>query len=151
MTGRKDPTHQAFETLIRYLYFLYADWYVLTELFGRSRERVELLNRRAGAVFFFIQDAMQDRLFLGIAKLFDEDSRTLSLRNCIADLPDAPARSAKAVRKEYHERRKRFLDRYEALKKLCEPTLHHRDRRIVDTCTQTAWSRRRDDRPDPAR
>ena len=51
--------------------WLHLKWREYTQLFGTSRERVDLLNTAAGSFFRIVQDVMWEDLLLHIARLAD--------------------------------------------------------------------------------
>jgi hypothetical protein len=118
---------RAYLWTLKYLWAIHADWVIYNELFVKSRERVEELNRHAGAVFHYMQFAQSDRVALGIAKLIDDKGHMLSrLSNGFA-LRDM----SKAERKQIEEERVCLRAKCENLEVVHELLMTHRDKRIA--------------------
>lgn len=131
MSKTEPDKEAAFEELTILVHRLHETWYAYDQMFNESPERIAEMKRRAGFLFAIIQWATRDYILLGIAKAFDDDGRTLSLRRAIAQLPDPPPGSTKAQRTEFSTRRAALLKRYEDIRKSCDPILAHRNRRIA--------------------
>jgi len=72
---------------------LYVRWLMYRQLFGTSKKRVELLNRRAPAYFGIAQATLFDDVLSGIARITDKTvvcgKDTLVLRQLIEELDPA--------------------------------------------------------------
>jgi hypothetical protein len=78
--------------LYREVAWLHVKWQEYRELFGTSRERIELLNRAAPAFFNFLQAVLFEDVLLHITRLTDppqsrKDKDNLTLRRLSALLP----------------------------------------------------------------
>lgn len=68
--------------------WIHLKWKEYQELFGKSEERVDLLNRTAGAFFRMIQDSLWEDTLLHIARLVDRPSVAGKANLTIQRLPD---------------------------------------------------------------
>jgi len=68
--------------------WVHLKWQEHQELFGKSEERVDLLNRAAGAFFRMIQDSLWEDTLLHIARLVDRTSVAGKANLTIQRLPD---------------------------------------------------------------
>jgi hypothetical protein len=74
------PLGPFFHHLWQDLAHLHLKWNEYLPLFGRSKDRVDDLNRAASGFFFLVQDMWWDDILLTLWKLTDKDPRTLSIR-----------------------------------------------------------------------
>jgi hypothetical protein len=77
--------------------WLSTHWQEYVELFGTSRERVELLNRSAAGFFRMLQDMLWDETALHVARLTDYPGNGKKARLTIRLLPDRVAAELKSA------------------------------------------------------
>lgn len=94
---------EVFYSLTNDLTWLHAKWQQYRGLFGVSEERLELINRSAGAFFWVVQETLWDEMLLHISRLTDPSvtmgKNNLSFSALLSHLDnDAPLRSELEVR-----------------------------------------------------
>lgn len=122
---------ETFGELTKLIHWIHERWVIFNELVCQNEMRVAHLNRRTGFVFYHFITALEDSILLAIAKAIDKDSKALSLRRAITHLPGAPDGSPKADRQRVAASKQSLLDKLEQVRKVCEPILDHRDKRIA--------------------
>ena len=101
------------------LVWLHIEWSAFRSIFGHSDQRIDALNRRTGHVFRLFQDALLDRVILGLARLADPPK---TLRDENVSFPSAQ----QALGSPAH-----LVDEYKALRKTLKPMIEHRHKRIA--------------------
>jgi hypothetical protein len=80
---------ELYDALWQQLAWLYRKWEEYVALFGKSPERIELLNRAAPAFFRIVQDSLFEDILLHIARLTDKPETGKKSNLTILRLPQA--------------------------------------------------------------
>src|SRR5437868_4830363 len=64
---------------------VHAHWGLLIQLFGKSRERTELFNKTAAALFRLTQDALVNEVQLALCKLAESSRKRLTLHALLTE------------------------------------------------------------------
>lgn len=96
-----ETTGLVYSALWQELALLYMRWNQYVELFGTSKERIDLLNRSSGGMARTIQDTMWESVLLHLARLIDPphaarkpEQGNLSFQHLCKTLQDSPIHPA---------------------------------------------------------
>lgn len=135
VSGEKQWPRNVFQAVFRSVAILHDRWRTFSEVFGQSKERIGLLNRRNGRVFRTFQDVLLDAVVLDVCRLLDRHSvmkkETISLERAIVELsrpPQDPERLA-------------LEDEFLRLRQLADNLLSHRHQRVAHDAKAVALSK----------
>jgi len=104
---------------------LHGWWITCRQLYGTSKERIELLNECAGFFFYLVQNALMDGIQLMLTKLSDS-ARTFGKKNMSLELICEVVNEL--GEEKLYSNLNKSLSRY---RELCSPFKEHRDKRIT--------------------
>jgi len=106
--------------------YLHARWIIYKQLFGTSKERVNLLNESASTFFGIIQNVLLDDIQLTLSKLADPAQTKKGEANLSLEAIYKKIKGQKEG--ELHSKLKKILSNY---RKKCEAFKKHRNKRIA--------------------
>ncbi len=116
--------------LFDYVAALHEKWEYYRALFGHGAERIAVMNRRAGHLFWHLHWAMHDRVILAIARLLDgrgsAKAPNLSLANAITEIDADDSQKT-----ELRARLEGFRNRYASLLSQRHKRIAHTDRAVA--------------------
>lgn len=115
-----------FDKLKSEIVWLHGRWIILEQLFGKSPERVDLLNEVASSYFYITQDVLVNDILITISRLTDKSSikrnENLSLGQLIYRLDQD---------KKYLDLVTQLKNQFEVIKSITGPIRTYRDKKLA--------------------
>lgn len=120
-----ESVREIFRWLRSEVVWIHGHWIIYRQLYGKSSERVDLLNESAGTFFSLLQNILLHDTVLGIARLTDRSEISGRENLVLSQLVE------KLDSTRYADRTKRLTERLVSIEGICEPLRKMRNRKVA--------------------